>query len=562
MAEDGLQVAALVADRAPALGREDPASLLATDGLCELDERGCVGRLGSADANHVTTTPAPPRRGSPAAASAPSVSTLDRLHAAEVEVATRPADDLPALLERPRSSPRTGRPRHATSSPSTCRRGASIASVDGRATDRRPARRPGRSRRRGAPSPRCRGRAVRGRPAGRASASAWSAAASPLARGSCPITSSSPSMLFICAPPRKTPEPDPSVDESAAAVPERVDDGDVRRTGEPAAAGRADRRPGAPAPCLRGTARRSRRDARGSRRRSRRRATAAVRRRPGGRAGSSRAARGRRPRSQRGRPRTPGEARRPRRPRTSRMRSSVAQSSPVSTRVGVAVDATATLVAEQDRGEDSVQERARLVTRDAVLRQLERRLDEIRPVEGREAAVSLVEPGDEPRHRDRSLPDVEDLGSCVREIDQHLVHDSRPRRRNREEAVEQRCLSIRLVHEEEPAAGRPRQRPFRHEGGEGCREQRVDRIAARPKHLRACLGGQRVAGCDRAAHRRKVPRDRARCRTRVRQPEFRNAGSSSSEFRVWSRCRTSGASVRRRELRRGRWRRRSPRPDR
>ena len=29
-----------------------------------------------------------------------------------------------------------------------------------------------------------------------------------------------PSMLFICAPPRKTPEPEPRVDESAAAVPD------------------------------------------------------------------------------------------------------------------------------------------------------------------------------------------------------------------------------------------------------------------------------------------------------------------------------------------------------
>ena len=34
------------------------------------------------------------------------------------------------------------------------------------------------------------------------------------------MTSSSPSMLFSCAPPRKTPEPEPSVDESAAAVPD------------------------------------------------------------------------------------------------------------------------------------------------------------------------------------------------------------------------------------------------------------------------------------------------------------------------------------------------------
>ena len=33
------------------------------------------------------------------------------------------------------------------------------------------------------------------------------------------MTSSSPSMLFSCVPPRKTPEPEPRVEESAAALP-------------------------------------------------------------------------------------------------------------------------------------------------------------------------------------------------------------------------------------------------------------------------------------------------------------------------------------------------------
>ena len=42
---------------------------------------------------------------------------------------------------------------------------------------------------------------------------------SPAARGPWPMTSSSPSMLFSCVPPRKTPEPEPSVEERAAAFP-------------------------------------------------------------------------------------------------------------------------------------------------------------------------------------------------------------------------------------------------------------------------------------------------------------------------------------------------------
>ena len=45
------------------------------------------------------------------------------------------------------------------------------------------------------------------------------ASRSPEAQGAVPITSSSPSMLFSCVPPRKRPEPAPSVDESAAALP-------------------------------------------------------------------------------------------------------------------------------------------------------------------------------------------------------------------------------------------------------------------------------------------------------------------------------------------------------
>ncbi len=42
---------------------------------------------------------------------------------------------------------------------------------------------------------------------------------SPAWRSTVPITSSSPSMLFSWNPWEKTPEPDPRVDESAAALP-------------------------------------------------------------------------------------------------------------------------------------------------------------------------------------------------------------------------------------------------------------------------------------------------------------------------------------------------------
>ena len=42
---------------------------------------------------------------------------------------------------------------------------------------------------------------------------------SPGACGAWPTTSSSPSMLFSCVPPRKMPEPAPRVEEKAAALP-------------------------------------------------------------------------------------------------------------------------------------------------------------------------------------------------------------------------------------------------------------------------------------------------------------------------------------------------------
>src|SRR5207253_5371676 len=70
VAPDRSQVAALVDDVAPAVGRHEPSLRLGADGVAELLEALRVGRLRAAD-DHSTTTPAPPRRGSPAAASFP-----------------------------------------------------------------------------------------------------------------------------------------------------------------------------------------------------------------------------------------------------------------------------------------------------------------------------------------------------------------------------------------------------------------------------------------------------------------------------------------------------------
>ena len=74
VAPQGAQVAALVGDTAPAVA-DQPALGLGPDGAPERHERRRIARLGRTDDElvaHSTTAPAPPRLGSPAAASVPS----------------------------------------------------------------------------------------------------------------------------------------------------------------------------------------------------------------------------------------------------------------------------------------------------------------------------------------------------------------------------------------------------------------------------------------------------------------------------------------------------------
>ena len=137
---------------------------------------------------------------------------------------------------------------------------------------------------------------------------------------------------------------------------------------------------------------------------------------------------------------------------------------------------------------------------------VDRRLDEVRPLARREALVDLLEPGEEAGHRDRAVADVEHLRPGVAEVDDELLHLAEPALGHPEEAVEHRRLAARLVDEREAAAGRARERPFGDERRErGC-EERVDRVAAVAQDARAGLGGQRMAGCDRASHRGRVNR--------------------------------------------------------
>ena len=164
----------------------------------------------------------------------------------------------------------------------------------------------------------------------------------------------------------------------------------------------------------------------------------------------------------------------------------------------------AALVAQEDPFEDPVQERARLVAHEALPRERDRGLDEVAPLARREAPVGLLEPGEEPGHRDRALADVEHLRPRVAEVDDELLHLAEACGRDAEEAVEHGRLAARLVDEHEPAAGRAGQRPFGDERRERGGEERVDRVPALAQDARARLGGQRMTGCDRASHPERV----------------------------------------------------------
>src|SRR5919201_3046830 len=77
VAAERAEVATLVADAPPAVRGDEPALRLVADLRPECDECGRVAGLGLADRRRhaSTTTPWPPRRGSPAAASVPSSRT-------------------------------------------------------------------------------------------------------------------------------------------------------------------------------------------------------------------------------------------------------------------------------------------------------------------------------------------------------------------------------------------------------------------------------------------------------------------------------------------------------
>ena len=168
-----------------------------------------------------------------------------------------------------------------------------------------------------------------------------------------------------------------------------------------------------------------------------------------------------------------------------------------------AVDPAAAVLPLEDPRQDQVQEllgRRRLAP---LLGQLDRRLDELRPRQAAEPALRLLEPGDEARHGDRALADMEDLRRRVAEVDHDLLHLAERARRRCEEAVEQATLTVD-PGEQEAASRRTGQGTLRHGCGKRGRNAGVDRVATLSEHARACLCGDPVSSCDRSLHELSV----------------------------------------------------------
>ena len=77
------------------------------------------------------------------------------------------------------------------------------------------------------------------------------------------------------------------------------------------------------------------------------------------------------------------------------------------------------------------------------------------------------------------------------------------------EEVQQRGSDARAGDEHVAACAQTGEQRLGHERGERRRNGRVDRVAAFAQHLRPCLRGQRMPGCDdplfSSAHGRAIP---------------------------------------------------------
>ena len=204
----------------------------------------------------------------------------------------------------------------------------------------------------------------------------------------------------------------------------------------------------------------------------------------------------------------------------------------------------------QDHVEDLVQERLRLVQRDAVAGVLDRGLEQHPPGQAAEAPVRLAEPGRRARDRTRGRADPVELAGLRREVDRHLVHLAgcaarQPEARDGDEVVEQANRAVAgLVDEHEAARAGAGERALGNPGDERRGDAGVDRVPALGQCSGSRLGGERMSCCDGPTHPSRLLREarypRDGCRDATPQSSERRRSPPAPRRR--SRPRSSGSA--------------------
>ena len=142
------------------------------------------------------------------------------------------------------------------------------------------------------------------------------------------------------------------------------------------------------------------------------------------------------------------------------------------------------------------------------MRELDRRLEQLRPRQAAVGGVDRPEPRSRAGHGARGLADPEHLGrrAVAAKADIDRVHRGAFRRppaesgRGDEEVGEPRRTPIGGHHEREAARTRPGQRALGNPAGKRRSHARIDRIAALFEDARPGRRSQRMSGGDRPFH--------------------------------------------------------------
>jgi hypothetical protein len=151
----------------------------------------------------------------------------------------------------------------------------------------------------------------------------------------------------------------------------------------------------------------------------------------------------------------------------------------------------------QQRIEDLVEIRTRLVEDCTVPGEPSSGREQLRPGHRSPAAVSLPQPEPRPRHGDRCRAGVEDLLGVAEVHDEleELVGRGRLPRHRHEEVEKVRPGVAGEMDEEEASPAEAGKRALADPGDGRRRDARVDRVATCAENIRSRPGGERMTGC-------------------------------------------------------------------